>query len=131
MRDSGGDSLSQQHYITQVLENFGMSSSKPVTTHMCEGALKDIVNLESSLTEQKRYQELVGCLLFISTRTRPDIAAAVSILCRYSSRPTEVHFMGAKRILRYPNGNKNFISTFVQDAMLNCEKGGRITVLQM
>ena len=105
-RDSDGGWLSQQHYITQVLHRFGMLNCKPVATPMCSGALKDIFQTESVPADRAVYQELIGGLLFIATRTCPDIAAAVSILCQFSCAPTETHWTCLKRILRYLRGTK-------------------------
>ena len=108
VRDEYGAWLSQMPYISQVLEKFGMSNCKPVTTPMCEGALKDMSNGDHSLSDKSSYQELLGCRLFIATRTRPDITPAVSILCRYTSKPNQVHCICLKRILRYLQGTKSF-----------------------
>ena len=63
----------QTHYILQVLDRFGMSSSRPVTTPMTERALGDVAEVEGPHAETQLYQELLGCLLFISIKTRPDI----------------------------------------------------------
>lgn len=49
----------------------------------------------------KPYRELLGSLLCISRRTRPDISYSVAILCRASNDPTIQHWEAAKRILRY------------------------------
>ena len=105
-QDSDGGWLSQQHYITQVLHRLVMLNCKPVATPMYSGALKDICQSESVPADRTVYQELIGCLLFITTRTRPDIAAAVSILCRFSCAPTETHWICLKRLLRYLRGTK-------------------------
>lgn len=70
---------------------------------MCEGALKDIVAVESPVADRATYQELLGCLLFIATRTGPDISATVSILCLYAN-PMQVYWIALKRTLRYLRG---------------------------
>ena len=49
----------------------------------------------------KRYQSLVGGLLYAATNTRPDIAYAVGLLCRAMSKPTEELFSSALRVLSY------------------------------
>ena len=59
-----------------------MSSCKPVTTSISESALRDIEAEDESLADRPRYQVFLGCLLFLETRTSPEIAASVSILCR-------------------------------------------------
>ena len=96
--------LSQSHYISKVLRNFGMSSCKPVTTPMREGSLKELSEIKSKEVDRLRYQELLGCLLFISTRTRPDISASISILCRYAANACEIHWIALKRVLIYLQG---------------------------
>lgn len=50
----------------------------------------------------------MGSLLYLSTRTRPDIATAVGFLFRNSSCSTEANWFGVKRLLRYRRGTTNF-----------------------
>lgn len=51
---------------------------------------------------------MIGILLFLAMRTRPDICAAVGILCRYTANPNTSHFITVKRILRYLAGTADF-----------------------
>ena len=44
-------------------------------------------------------QQAIGCLTYASTATRPDIAAAVSMLSQYCSNPSKEHWMAVKRIV--------------------------------
>ena len=37
-------------------------------------------------------------------RYRPDLASAVGILSKYMSRPSDEHWKGAKRVLKYIKG---------------------------
>ena len=46
------------------------------------------------------YQQVIGCLTYAWTATRPDIAAAVGVLSQYMSNPSEDCWMGVKWILR-------------------------------
>ena len=96
--------LSQRHYILRVLQGFGTSSCKAVTTPMTVGAVREFSKSDSDLTKKESYHELLGCELFLSTRTRPEITGAVGILFRYSSSPRNVHWVDIKRILRYLRG---------------------------
>ena len=50
----------------------------------------------------------IGCLTYISTATRPDIAAAVGALSQYMSKPSKDHWMGVKRVLRYLKGTLKY-----------------------
>ncbi|CAI7797271.1 unnamed protein product, partial [Closterium sp. NIES-53] len=49
------------------------------------------------------YPELVGCLMYLMTCTRPDLAYPLSLLARYVApgRHQKVHWDAAKRVLRY------------------------------
>ncbi|CAI7815309.1 unnamed protein product [Closterium sp. NIES-53] len=49
------------------------------------------------------YPELVGCLMYLMTYTRPDLAYPLSLLACYvaPSRHRKVHWDAAKRVLRY------------------------------
>ncbi|CAI7798555.1 unnamed protein product [Closterium sp. NIES-54] len=49
------------------------------------------------------YPELVGCLMYLMTCTRPDLAYPLSILARYVApgRHRPEHWEAAKRVLRY------------------------------
>lgn len=51
--------------------------------------------------EQKKFQALVGSLLFISRMTRPDIAIHVNLLGRRMSDPTMKNYQAALRVLSY------------------------------
>ena len=49
----------------------------------------------------RKYQSLVGALLYCATNTRPDVAFSVGLLCRAMSRPTPELYDSALDVLRY------------------------------
>lgn len=51
----------------------------------------------------------MGALLFIITRTRPDISASVSLAARRFSDSRKVDWEGAKRILIYLKATKELV----------------------
>ena len=55
----------------------------------------------------RKYQTLVGALLYLSGWSRPDIAAAVSSCSRFLAGPSPAHITAAKRILRYLAGTSD------------------------
>ena len=57
---------------------------------------------------QQEYQAIVVSLLYLSTKTRPDIAYAVSNVACFCARPTKQHWVALKRILRYLKGTVNY-----------------------
>ncbi|CAI7781259.1 unnamed protein product [Closterium sp. NIES-54] len=58
---------------------------------------------DESLEPSGPYPELVGCLMYLMTCTRPDLAYPLSILARYVApgRHRPEHMAAAKRVLRY------------------------------
>ncbi|XP_055604760.1 uncharacterized protein LOC129752991 [Uranotaenia lowii] len=59
---------------------------------------------EVLLPNNRQYQKVVGQLLYIAVNSRPDIAAAISILSRKVSCPTERDWTELKRMVRYLKG---------------------------
>ncbi|XP_062533348.1 uncharacterized protein LOC134202336 [Armigeres subalbatus] len=53
----------------------------------------------------KPYRELVGCLMYVTLTTRPDLCAAVNYYSQFQSCPTDEHWVHLKRILRYIKGS--------------------------
>ncbi|PXF45923.1 putative mitochondrial protein [Gracilariopsis chorda] len=101
----GGAMLDQESYVLDVLERFGMEKCKPVSSPMTSGCSSVCSN---RLFDQRKYEEVLGCLLFLATRTRPDINIAVTVLCWKSFEPLDCDFIAAKRVLRYLQGTRNF-----------------------
>ena len=103
-----GTLMTQRTYTEEVLKRFGMHDSKPVTTPMARD-VTEACEKPQDYTLQKlgQFKEVIGALLYLSTRTRPDIATAVNFLARDSSAPTDGSWIGVKRVLRYLRGTKD------------------------
>ncbi|CAB4028654.1 Hypothetical predicted protein, partial [Paramuricea clavata] len=99
--------IGQEAYTKSVLERFGMESSKPASTPVNPGTKLKKAADDSQRVDQVNYQCAVGHLLYLSTKTRPDIAYAVSDVARFSAHPTEEHWIAVKRIMRYLNGTRD------------------------
>ncbi|CAI7862338.1 unnamed protein product, partial [Closterium sp. NIES-53] len=58
---------------------------------------------DESVEPSGPYPELVGCLMYLMTSTRPDLAYPLNLLARYVApgRHRKVHWDAAKRVLRY------------------------------
>jgi hypothetical protein len=52
------------------------------------------------------FREITGCLMYLSTCTRPDIAYAVGVLTRFMKAPRTVHMDAAKSVMRYVAGTR-------------------------
>ncbi|SOV04531.1 uncharacterized protein UDID_17116 [Ustilago sp. UG-2017a] len=56
----------------------------------------------------KKYQELVGQLLWVSNTARPDIAFAVGVLSRYMSIPIDSAWKAAIHVVKYLNQTNEY-----------------------
>ncbi|CAI7773463.1 unnamed protein product [Closterium sp. NIES-53] len=95
--------LTQSHMVHQVLQRFGFTYSSPQSTPLPTGHSLSAPPSDESVEPSGPYPELVGCLMYLMTRTRPDLAYPLSLLARYVApdRHRKVHWDAAKRVLRY------------------------------
>jgi hypothetical protein len=61
------------------------------------------------------YRELVGLLLYIATRTRPDIMYPTNMLCQVASNPGFAHWEAAKQVVRYLKGTRDQSIVYSRD----------------
>lgn len=95
--------LSQKAYIEKVLQDHGFGSCKPVSTPMETSSrlVPADPNHQADQTFRRKYQSIVGSLMYAMLGTRPDLAFAVSAVSRFSSNPDKTHMRAVERILRY------------------------------
>ena len=84
--------IGQPNYVQKLLEKFGMQDSKPVSTPSTPDSKLVKKTPEDKEVDQKKYQAAVGSLLYLSTKTRPDIAFAVGNVAQFCSEPTQLYF---------------------------------------
>ncbi|CAI5468669.1 unnamed protein product [Closterium sp. Yama58-4] len=95
--------LTQSHMVQQVLQRFGFTWSSPQSTPLATGHSLLAPPSDESVEPSGPYPELVGCLMYLMTCTRPDLAYPLGLLARYVApgRHRKVHWDAAKRVLRY------------------------------
>ncbi|CAI7861508.1 unnamed protein product [Closterium sp. NIES-54] len=95
--------LTQSHMVQQVLQRFDFTYSSPQATPLSTRHLLSALPSDESIEPSGPYPELVGCLMYLTTCTRPDVAYPLSILARYVApgRHRQEHMAAAKRVLRY------------------------------
>lgn len=98
--------MRQSSYIDEILKRFKMEECNPVSTPMDPGVKLDREKQFKGEIDLP-YRELVGCLTYLATSTRPDIAFAASHLGQFNSCYNEIHWKAAKRVLRYLKGTKD------------------------
>ncbi|CAI7733208.1 unnamed protein product, partial [Closterium sp. NIES-54] len=75
--------LTQSHMVHQVLQRFGFQFSSPQPTPLSTGHSLSAPPLDETVEPNGPYPELVGCLIYAMTCTRPDLAYPLSLLARY------------------------------------------------
>ncbi|CAI7880140.1 unnamed protein product [Closterium sp. NIES-53] len=95
--------LTRSHMAQQVLQRFGFTYSSPQATPLSTRHSLSALPSDESVESSGPYPELVGCLMYLMTCTRPDLAYPLSILARYVApgRHRPEHMAAAKRVLRY------------------------------
>lgn len=106
-RDTAGNfSISQSAYINKVIQEMGLKDAKTskIPMHVSYGKSSDETNY---LTDNEKYQKYIGCFLYISVNSRPDIAASTSILASKVSQPSTEDWNELKRVARYLKGSSS------------------------
>ncbi|CAI7792004.1 unnamed protein product [Closterium sp. NIES-54] len=95
--------LTQSHMVHQVLQRFSFQFSSPQPTPLSTCHSLSAPPSDESVEPSGPYPELVGCLMYLMTCTRPDLAFPLSLLACYVApgRHQKVHWDAAKRVLRY------------------------------
>ncbi|CAI7769211.1 unnamed protein product, partial [Closterium sp. NIES-53] len=75
--------LTQSHMVQKVLQLFGFTYSSPQSTPLPTGYSLSAPPSDESVEPSGPYPELVGCLMYLMTCTRPDLAYPLSLLARY------------------------------------------------
>lgn len=113
-RHKGVLGLSQETYINKVLERFRMKDCSPNIAPIMKGDKFHLNqcpknNLEREQMQNIPYAPVVGSLMYAQVCTRPNIAFAVGMLGRYQSNPGLDHWKGAKKVMRYLQGTKDYM----------------------
>ncbi|CAI5959473.1 unnamed protein product [Closterium sp. NIES-65] len=95
--------LTQSHMVQQVLQRFGLqhSTTQPAplaVNHRLTGPFPD-----EPFEPSGPYPELVVCLMYLITCTRPDLAYPLSVISRFvgPGRHRPVHWTAAVRVAKY------------------------------
>ena len=109
-REAGHILLRQTAYIEKMCKEWFpegvpahvQANSTPHSDNL-PALVLDAVSCQDTINPEllRRYQSIVGSLLYAAINTRPDIAYAVGMLCRAMSKPTEDLFSSALRVLAY------------------------------
>ncbi|CAI7739172.1 unnamed protein product [Closterium sp. NIES-54] len=89
--------------VQQLLQRFGFTYSSPQSTPLPTGHSLSAPPSDKSVEPSGPYPELVGCLMYLMSCTRPDLAYPLSLLAHYVApgQHRKVHWDAAKRVLHY------------------------------
>ena len=120
-KEAGTIKLSQQKYVHELVEKFGIKDKKVATTAADYGL--PLTKEQCPTTDKEKsemmkypYREVVGSLMYLSVGTRPDISFAVSELSKFLANPGLAHWNAAVRVLRYLKGCPDLGVTFTRSA---------------
>lgn len=95
-RERGILTVSQEDYAWKVLGNYNMEKSKSVSTplgahfRLSSATEKELKEHEVYMKDVP-YQSAVGSLMYAMVGTRPDLAYAIGMVCRFMSSPIKIH----------------------------------------
>lgn len=99
--------LFQPIYIDKILIKFHLNKAHFINIRMKKNAfLHQKTNEEISAFEKKRYQRIIGSLIFFIIKIRPNIALITLVVSRFAKNPRYLHIKAVKTILRYMKGLK-------------------------
>lgn len=89
-----------------ILKKFGITDTKGAAIPI-DVAYSKFNGEYDLLPDNEQYREAVGALLYVAT-TRPNIDAAIGILCRWVNKPRQRDWNAVKQIMRYLKQTINF-----------------------
>lgn len=99
--------MSQGSYIWEILRRFGMSDCNSVSTPL-DPSQKLEKKADKSSDGCLACWELIGCLTYLTSTTRPIIAFSASYLRQFNNCFNKSHWKASKRVLRYLKRTMNF-----------------------
>ncbi|XP_031254680.1 secreted RxLR effector protein 161-like [Pistacia vera] len=92
----------QKKYANEVLMKFNMDNCKSVDILLIPSQ-KLSKEDGAKRVDEGVYRSLIGCLLYLIA-TKPDLMYTTSLVSRFMSKPSEMHYKAAKRVLWYIKG---------------------------
>ena len=116
-REKGSLTVSQKEYTMKFLGNFNKEKAKSVSTPLgahfrLSSATEKEIKEEGEYMRNISYQSAVGSLMYSMFGTRPDLAYAIGMVCRFMSNPIKIHWQAVKWILRYVRGTAKMKLSF-------------------
>jgi hypothetical protein len=105
-KNESGITLSQSHYVEKILSWFGFLDSKSSPTPYDPSVI--LQKNKNEPTDQLRYSQIIGSLMYLASAIRPGISFAVSKLSRFMSNPGIDHWHALERVMHYLCGTMSY-----------------------
>ncbi|GJX27452.1 zinc finger, CCHC-type containing protein [Tanacetum coccineum] len=94
--ESNDIAISRSHYIEKVLKKFNYFDCTPVSTPI--DTSKKLMPNNGQTVSQLEYSRVIGCLMYVMTCRRLNIACVVGKLSKYTSNPGTQQWQAIQRI---------------------------------
>ena len=98
--------LEQSHYIDKILKKYNYHDCKHVVTPFDSSAHLFPINNDNDVVNQKKHASIIISLRYATDCTRLDIACAIEVLSRFTSKPSRDHWQAIERVMKYLSGTK-------------------------
>ncbi|GJU76611.1 zinc finger, CCHC-type containing protein [Tanacetum coccineum] len=110
-RKNKGIVITQSHYIEKILKKFNRDDCSPVSTPI--DPIEKLKPNTGKPVDQLEYSIAIGCLMYATTSTRPDITYTISKLSRFTGNPSRQHWHAITRVFKYLKGIMNYGLSYV------------------
>lgn len=100
-----GITLKQSSYAEEILRRYRMTDAKSVKTPI--ETTSDIKSETENKNSAFPFREVIGSLLYLTNKTRPDMTYAVNYNSRFVENPSATDITNVKRVLKYLVGTVN------------------------
>ena len=76
-----------------MLRKYNFHDHKSVATPFDSSVHLFLVNKDDEILNQKDYASIIDSLCYVTDGTRPDIAYAVGVLSKFTSKPSRDHWL--------------------------------------
>jgi hypothetical protein len=117
-KQANGDiSVDQRSMISDIISDYKVTSTStaPASANILNHHVSDV---PLSLPKSKEYRSLNMKLLYLATRTRPDILFPSTVFATRSKCPSAVDYDRLIKIIEYLNGSQNNVLTFKKEGDL-------------
>ena len=91
-----------------TLRKYNFHDHKSVATPFDSSAHLFPVNNDNEIFNQEDYASIIGSLCYATDYTRPDIAYAVGVLSRFTSKPSRDHWLAIEQVMGYLIDTKSY-----------------------